>query len=198
MLLITAAGRRNTYVLESFSVWRNLIHVFESFHCVHLRNFDSKPSECCFFLYNLYQQSPGSAFCLQTHWISWFLDCWPNFFLTSLSAAYEGFSTFRPVVVAVKHLWNRSSGSGGWLSQSSFLLMKCFLNPCGPETQVALPWLGPSLGSPIKKQPDNSSIAHCSKSQYLLCACTKQKKPISFKCKTWWLQQVRAHSNKTK
>lgn len=73
------------------------------------------------------------------------LDFWTAglifyFFLTtSISAAYEGFSTFRPVAVAVKHLWNRSSGSGGWLSQSSFLLMKCFLNPCGPETQVALP-----------------------------------------------------------
>lgn len=94
--------------------------------------------------------SSGTIF-LHIHWLSGSLDCLSHFFTRSLSVACEGFSAFMLVTVAVKHLWNRSSGSGGWLSQSSFLLMKCFLNPCGPETQVALTWLGPSLGSPAEK-----------------------------------------------
>lgn len=47
--------------------------------------------------------------------------------------------------LAVKHLWNRMSGSDGWLSQSSFLLKKCFLNPCGPVVLVGLALLDPSL-----------------------------------------------------
>ncbi len=75
--------------------------------------------------------------------------------------AYEGLSTFTPVTLAVKHLWNRSSGSGGWLSQSSFLLMKCFLNPCGPEAQDALAWLDPSLGSADEKRTNtHAKVGH--------------------------------------
>lgn len=61
---------------------------------------------------------------------------------------YGGLSTFTLVTLPVKHLWNRMSGLGGWLSQSSFLLMKCFLNPCGPLDEVSLVWLDPSLASP--------------------------------------------------
>lgn len=60
---------------------------------------------------------------------------------------YGGLSTFTLVTLPVKHLWNRMSGFGGWLSQSSLRLMKCFLNPCGPLEEVSLPWLDPSLAS---------------------------------------------------
>lgn len=51
---------------------------------------------------------------------------------------YGGLSTFTLVTFPVKHLWNRMSGLGGWLSQSSFLLMKCFLKMCGPLDEVSL------------------------------------------------------------
>lgn len=61
---------------------------------------------------------------------------------------YGGLSTFTLVTLPVKHLWNRMSGLGGWLSQSSLRLMKCFLNPCGPLEEVSLVWLDPSLASP--------------------------------------------------
>lgn len=64
---------------------------------------------------------------------------------------YEGLSTFTPVTVGVKHLWKRCSGSGNWLSQSTFLFTKGFLNLCGAAAQGTLTWLGPSLGSPAKK-----------------------------------------------
>lgn len=60
---------------------------------------------------------------------------------------YGGLSTFTQVTLAVKHLWNRMSGFCAWLSQSSFLLMKCFLNPCGPVELVPLVLLEPSLTS---------------------------------------------------
>lgn len=56
------------------------------------------------------------------------------------AAAYAGPSTLIDVTVAMKHRWNRRSGSGGWLSQSSLPLRKCFLKPWGPEG--ALTWLG--------------------------------------------------------
>lgn len=49
------------------------------------------------------------------------------------AAAYAGPSTLIDVTVAMKHRWNRRSGSGGWLSQSSLPLRKCFLKPWGPE-----------------------------------------------------------------
>lgn len=65
--------------------------------------------------------------------------------------AYEGLSTFTPVTVAVKHLWKRRSGSVGSLSESTLLLIKCFLNPCGPKPLVTLTLLGLSLGSPAEK-----------------------------------------------
>lgn len=61
---------------------------------------------------------------------------------------YGGLSTFTLEILPVKHLWNRMSGLGGWLSQSSFLLMKCFLIPCGPLEEFSLVWLDPSLASP--------------------------------------------------
>lgn len=60
---------------------------------------------------------------------------------------YGGLSTFTQVTLAVKHLWNRTSGFGAWLSQSSFLLVKCFLNPCGPVELVPPMLLEPSLTS---------------------------------------------------
>lgn len=49
------------------------------------------------------------------------------------AAAYVGPSTLIDVTVAMKHRWNRRSGSGGWLSQFSLPLRKCFLKPWGPE-----------------------------------------------------------------
>lgn len=55
---------------------------------------------------------------------------------------YEGPSTLMVVTVAMKQRWNRRSGSGGWLSQSSFPLRKCLRKPCGPDG--ALSGLGPS------------------------------------------------------
>ena len=60
---------------------------------------------------------------------------------------YEGPSTLIVVTVAMKHLWKRRSGSGGWLSQSNLPLRKCFRSPCGPVG--ATHWLGPCcwLGS---------------------------------------------------
>lgn len=79
---------------------------------------------------------------------------------------YGGLSTFTLVTLPVKHLWNRMSGLGGWLSQSSFLLMKCFLSPCGPLEEVSLAWLDPSLASP----PDGEYF----QSRYFLerrCCC---------------------------
>lgn len=69
----------------------------------------------------------------------------------SAECPYEGLSTFTPVTVGVKHLWKRCSGSGDWLSQSTFLFTKGFLNLCGAAAQGTLTWLGPSLGSPAKK-----------------------------------------------
>lgn len=45
------------------------------------------------------------------------------------------------VTVAKKQRWKRRSGSGGWLSQSSLPLRKCFLRPWGPGGTLLL--LGP-------------------------------------------------------
>lgn len=45
------------------------------------------------------------------------------------------------VTVAMKQRWKRRSGSGGWLSQSSLPLRKCFLRPWGPGGTLLL--LGP-------------------------------------------------------
>ena len=58
-----------------------------------------------------------------------------------------GSSTSTQVALAVKHLWNTVSEFGAWLSQSSFLLMKYFLNPLGPIEPVVLAALDPWLTS---------------------------------------------------
>lgn len=54
---------------------------------------------------------------------------------------YVGPSMLMDVTVAMKQRWKRRSGSGGWLSQSSLPLRKCFLRPWGPAG--ALTWLDP-------------------------------------------------------
>lgn len=82
---------------------------------------------------------------------------------SSALPVYGGLSTFTLVTLPVKHLWNRMSGLVGWLSQSSFLLMKCFLNPCGPLEEVSLVWLDPSLASP----PDGENQKECFKTGYV-------------------------------
>lgn len=47
------------------------------------------------------------------------------------------------------------SGFGAWFSQSSFLLMKCFLNPFGPIELVVPALLDPSLTSLSEKQTND-------------------------------------------
>jgi len=79
----------------------------------------------------------------------------PILLARSFSVVYEGLSTFTPVTVAVKHLWKRRSGSDGSLSESTFLLIKCFLNPCRPEALLTVIWLGPSLESPAEKHTES-------------------------------------------
>lgn len=61
--------------------------------------------------------------------------------LSNSPPVYAGPSTLIDVTVAMKQRWKRRSGSGGWLSQSSLPLRKCFLKPWGPAG--ALVWLSP-------------------------------------------------------
>lgn len=62
-------------------------------------------------------------------------------------------------MLAVKHLWNRMSGLDAWLSQSSFLLVKCFLNPRGPVEPVPLGLPDPSLTS-LPENPESPDSEH--------------------------------------
>lgn len=75
-----------------------------------------------------------------------------RFRFLNLHHVYGGLSTFTQVALAVKHLWNKMSGFGSWLSQSSFLLMKCFLNLFGPIELVVPALLVPSLTSLAENQ----------------------------------------------
>ena len=59
---------------------------------------------------------------------------------TSRTQPYAGPSTLTVVTVAMKHLWNRRSGSGDWFSQSSFPLTKCLRSPWGPAGATGWLW----------------------------------------------------------
>ena len=59
---------------------------------------------------------------------------------TGTAQPYAGPSTLTLVTVAMKHRWNKRSGSEGWFSQSSFPLTKCLRSPWGPAGATGWLW----------------------------------------------------------